>query len=194
MTTSIELEWASPAFLADPYPFYHRLRAADHIHWHPTGFWLVTRYADAVAILRDPRFVRPPVKLAEHIDPLIEQQQLSPSGFLRAYGILWQNPPDHTRLRRLFNKAFTPGIVNELRPRIRAVVDELLNGVQASDTMELISDFAYVLPVMVIAELLGVPLAARDSLRQWSRDWWAPSIPQGLQAPCSGVTALSKTS
>jgi hypothetical protein len=168
--TTIQLDWSSPAFLADPYPFYHRLRAADPVHLHETGFWLVTRYADAVAILRDPRFARPPGPAAENVDSLVERDQLSPREFLRAYGILWQNPPDHTRLRRLVNKAFTPGVVNALRPKIQAIVDDLLHAAQERGGADLIADLAYPLPVQVIAELVGVPLEDRDSFRTWSLD------------------------
>jgi pimeloyl-[acyl-carrier protein] synthase len=169
VTAAIKLEWASPAFLADPYPFYHRLRAADPIHRHESGFWLVTRYADAVAMLRDPRFVRPPGPASKDIS-LMEQEQLSPREFLRAYGILWQNPPDHTRLRRLVNRAFTPGVVDALRPGIQAIVKSLLDAAQERERTDLIADLAYPLPVRVIAELLGVPIADHDSFRQWSRD------------------------
>ena len=169
MTTGVRLDWESPAFLADPYPFYHRLRAADPVHRHETGFWLVTRYSDAVAMLRDPRFVRPPGPAAAGDAP-VEGEQLSPREFLRAYGILWQNPPDHTRLRRLVNKAFTPGAVDVLRPRIQAFVESLLDAAEERGSADLIPALAYPLPVSVIAELLGVPPADHDTFRQWSRD------------------------
>ena len=104
MVDAVQLDWTSPGFLADPYPFYHRLRAADPIHRHESGFWLVTRYADAMAMLRDPRFVRPSGLAREQLDALIEAGQLSARGFLFHYGILWQNPPEHTRLRRLLKE------------------------------------------------------------------------------------------
>jgi pimeloyl-[acyl-carrier protein] synthase len=170
MAAAVTLDWASPAFLADPYPFYHRLRAVEPVHRHESGFWLVTRYDDAVAMLRDRRFIRPSDLSPEDVESLTEQNRLTPRQFLWAYGILWRNPPDHTRLRRLLNKAFTPGVVDALRPEIQSIVEALLDAAREQGRLDLIPDLAYPLPVRVIAELLGVPLADRDTVREWSRD------------------------
>ncbi|MGH3134589.1 MAG: cytochrome P450, partial [Gaiellaceae bacterium] len=127
MATAVTLDWSDPAFLADPYPSYHRLRDTDPVHWHESGFWLVTRYSDAVAMLRDPRFLRPRAQVVEDPETPVDGSQLSPRQFLQAYGILWRNPPDHTRLRRLLTKAFTPSVVDGLRPPIQAIVERILD-------------------------------------------------------------------
>src|SRR5687767_4851636 len=108
MTSAVTLDWTSPAFLQDPYPALHSLRAADPVHLHESGFWLVTRYSDAHAILRNDRFVRPRELTAEEAEALAEGGRLGSRDFLSAFGLLWANPPEHTRLRRLVNKAFTP--------------------------------------------------------------------------------------
>lgn len=168
MGDEVQLDWNSATYLADPYPFLHRLRSRDPIHRHQSGFWLVTRYDDALAILRDRRFIRGIGPGSS--SPSLQPELLSPVQFLLAYGILWQDPPDHTRLRRLLNKAFTPAVVDELRPKIEEMVVQLLDGMGAGNEIELIAEFAYPLPVMVIAELLGVPTEDRDDFRQWSRD------------------------
>ena len=170
MTSAVTLDWTSPAFLADPYPAFHRLRAADPVHLHESGFWLVTRYADAHAILRDERFLRPRELTREEAEARAAKGELGPRAFLSSAGILWANPPDHTRLRRLVNKAFTPAVVDALRPTISTMVDELLDAGEERGRMDLIADFAYPLPVRVIAELLGVPLEDRHVFRDWSRD------------------------
>ena len=170
MNETVTLDWTSPEFLADPYPAFHLLRAADPVHLHESGFWLVTRYSDAQAILRDDRFVRPRERTTDEVDSLAEKGELGPRAFLASFGILWANPPDHTRLRRLVNKAFTPAVVNALRPKIEAMVEELLDANEERSRMDLISELAYPLPVRVIAELLGVPFEDRDAFRVWSRD------------------------
>jgi pimeloyl-[acyl-carrier protein] synthase len=169
MATTVTLDWSSPDFLADPYPAFHRLRDADPVHWHESGFWLVTRYEDAAAILRDPRFVRPRGPGVD-VERSGGDAYTSPRELLQAFGILWQNPPDHARLRRLVNRAFTPGVVDALRPRIQAIVDDLLHAARGRERVDLVPELAYPLPVRVIAELLGVPLADRAMFRGWSSD------------------------
>jgi cytochrome P450 len=170
MTRAVTLDWASPMFLADPYPDLHRLREADPVHLHESGFWLVTRYSDAVAMLRDSRFVRPRDLTPGEADALARQGRLTPRAFLTSYGILWANPPDHTRLRRLVNKAFTPAVVDALRPEIEALVEQLLDDARDREPLDVVADLAYPLPVSVIAALLGVPLEDRHAFREWSRD------------------------
>jgi cytochrome P450 len=170
MSSAITLDWTSPEFRADPYPAFHRLRAADPVHLHESGFWLVTRYSDAHAILRDDRFVRPRELATDEPDALAEKGELGPRALLTSSGILWANPPDHTRLRRLVNKTFTPAVVDALKPQILSLVVGRLDASEEPGRMDLIADLAYPLPVRVIAELLGVPLQDREAFRDWSRD------------------------
>lgn len=168
-----------PQFIADPYPTYHRLRAEDPVHRSPLGFWILTRYDDVVAALRDPRLVKEPIAsfVAARFGAVAPAIGLS---------MLDRDPPDHTRLRGLVNKAFTPRVVDVLRPHIQQIVDGLLGRVEGAGSMDLIEDFAYPLPVTVICEMLGVPVDDRDRFKAWGLD-----IARGLDAlllpPESGV-------
>jgi cytochrome P450 len=148
-------------FVADPYPTYHRLRREDPVHLSPLGFWVLTRYEDVVSILRDGRAAK------EAIQEVVAAKlgvQPSPRS---ALSMLDRDPPDHTRLRALVNKAFTPRVVERLRPHVQEIVDGLLDRVESKGTMDLIEEFAYPLPVIVICELLGVPIADHERFRSW---------------------------
>jgi pimeloyl-[acyl-carrier protein] synthase len=164
-TTELLFNPYHPEFHANPYPFYHRLRAEDPVHQTPLGFWVLTRYDDVVTALRDPRFGR------AGFEPLLEAVYGAPtdSGRLQA-SMLFRDPPDHTRLRGLVNKAFTPRVIEAMRPRIRGIVDTLLDRVQEARAMDVIADLAYPLPVTVICEMLGVPVDDRGRIKEWSAD------------------------
>jgi len=152
----------APELIADPYPFYARLRAAGPTYFQPASTWIVSRYADVQLVLRDPRFGRFSGGQREEVlgaGPLVES-------FNR--WMLFQNPPDHTRLRALVTRAFTPRAVEALRGEIQRIVDELLDRVQGARAMDLIADVAYPLPVLVICALLGVPTEDRDRFHGWS--------------------------
>ena len=152
-----------PEFVANPYPTYHRLRAEDPVHRSPLGFWVLTRYEDVVASLRDPRFGKEAI--ASYIAARLGY---APPGI--GLSMLDRDPPDHTRLRGLVSKAFTPRVVDGLRPHIQDIVNGLLDRVQGAGAMDLIEDFAYPLPVIVICEMLGVPVADRDRFKGWGLD------------------------
>ena len=160
-----------PEHAADPYPGYHRLRASDPVYFSPAlRGWILTRHTDVVAVLSDPRFS-------------VDRRQSTVFRRLNAFGslapefaeaitrnLLMLDPPDHTRLRRLVSRAFTPRMVERLRGRVESLVDELLDAQRSARSMDLIRDFAYPLPVTVIAEMLGVPIANRDRFKSWSDD------------------------
>jgi len=150
MRRATTTDWLSQEFLADPYPHYKALRESDPVHFDDSrGSWLLFRYADVEPALRDnERFSA-------------EQQ---PGG-----SMLVTDPPDHTRLRTLVSKAFTPRTVSALAPRIQALVDELLDAAAARGEMDAIADFAYPLPITVIAEMLGVEPQRRDFFRAASQ-------------------------
>ena len=152
-----------PEFVADPYPTYHRLRREDPVHQSPLGFWVLTRYEDVVGSLRDPRFAKEPMIAAVAARLGIEPQSIGIS-------MLDRDPPDHTRLRSLASKAFTPRVVERLRPRVQEIVDGLLDGVESAHRMDLIEEFAYPIPVSVICEMLGVPLEDHEQFKGWSLD------------------------
>jgi cytochrome P450 len=152
-----------PEYRADPNPLYHRLRELDPVHRSPAGVWVLTRHADATAVLRDPRFSSNPGHL-HGARPQVGPRRLD------TRVLLFLDPPDHTRIRSLVSKAFTPNRVRQLRPRVEALVGELLDRVEQQGSPELIADLAYPLPVSVICELLGVPAVERDQFRRWSSD------------------------
>jgi cytochrome P450 len=173
--TPVELGFdpADPAFIADPYPVYRRLREDHPILWNPaTNQWLLSRHADVNRLLRDRRLGRTYLHQSTHSemgrpDPPAWH---APFHELNDAGILDMEPPDHTRLRRLVLKAFTPRTVESMRTRIEAIVDDLIDGFAGAGEVDLIAQFAEPLPVTVIAELLGVPEADRHLLRPWSAD------------------------
>jgi cytochrome P450 len=159
-------------FIADPYPAYAGLRAEAPVHYDAaTDHWLVSRFADVNALLRDRRMGRTYLHLATHAemghpDP---PDWHAPFWDLINAGILDMEPPDHTRVRRLVAKAFTPKFVEGLRPRVQAIMDELVDRVNGASEFDLMQ-VAEPLPVTVIAEMLGVPEADRGHLRPWSAD------------------------
>ena len=154
-----------PEFHADPYPFYRRLREKEPVHQSPMGFWVLTRYEDCVAVLRDPRFGREEFQqmLTSVYGDDTEKPQLPRS-------MLFRDPPDHTRLRALVSKAFTPRMIETMREHIQEIVDRLLDRVQEAGRMDVMEDLAYPLPVTVICEMLGVPVTDHGSIRGWSAD------------------------
>lgn len=151
-----------PAFVADPYPTYHRLRAEDPVHHSPLDFWVLTRYDDVVAALRDPRLAK------EAIAPFLAARFGAPAPMM--VSMLDRDPPDHTRLRSLVSKAFTPRVVELLRPHIQRIVDGRLARVADRGEMDLIEEFAYPIPVVVICQMLGVPMEDRERFRAWGLD------------------------
>jgi unspecific monooxygenase len=161
------------AFIADPYPVYAELRErAPVVYDAATDHWLVSRYEDVNALLRDRRFGRTYLHTATHADMgrPDDPPELDPFWHLIRSGILDMEPPDHTRVRALVSKAFTPRVVESLRPAIEGKMTELVDAVSGAGTFDLIPALAEPLPVWVIAELLGVPEADRDLLRPWSAD------------------------
>jgi cytochrome P450 len=160
-----------PEFVADPYPMYHRLRAEDPVHHSPLGFWVLTRYPDVLAMLRDPRLTKEPIAafVAARFGVAV------PPGL--GLSMLDRDPPDHTRLRGLVSKAFTPRALERLRPEIQQIVDGLLDEARGRGSMDLIEEFAYPLPVRVICEMLGVPVKDHERFKGWGLD-----IARGLDA------------
>ena len=162
-----------PGFVADPYPALARLRdEAPLIYDERTNQWLVSRHADVNALLRDRRLGRSYLHVATHeswgrTPPPADQ---APFWDLLAVQMIDMEPPDHTRLRRLVMKAFTPRTVEALRPRIEIIVDRVIDGAMAHGEFDLIADLLELVPVTVIAELLGVPEADHHLLRPWSAD------------------------
>jgi len=165
--TPIEYDPRRPDIIADPYPVFAVLRDRDPVHWSDVlGGWVLTRYDDVKAALNDPRLS------ADRITPFMRHREASGQpipDLARLVGrwAVFTDPPAHTRLRGLMNRAFTGGAVAALGPRIAEIVDELIGGLP-DGKCDLVRDFAYPLPVTVIADMIGVPPTDRTLFKQWS--------------------------
>jgi pimeloyl-[acyl-carrier protein] synthase len=160
---------------ANPYPFYGQLRSEDPVHWdEEMGFWVLTRYDDIDELYTDERFSRAQ-GLMRGFERLLEADQHIAQPVYHSFSrtVFYADPPYHTHLRSLMNHAFTPRHVERLRPYIQQTVDQLLDHAQAKGDMEVIHDLAYPLPVMVIAELIGLPAGDRAQFKTWSDDLFA---------------------
>ena len=171
MTAITDVDLTSPAFRADPYPTYARWRAEAPVCRvklpDKQTAWFVTRYDDAVTVLKDPRFVndRQRVMTPEQAARL----PWTPSVVKQLSRMMLNvDAPDHTRLRALVHKAFTPGLVANMAGRIQTLTDELLDAVEGRGCMDLIRDYALPLPATIIAEMLGVPVHDRHKFHHWS--------------------------
>ena len=161
----------SSEFKANPFPFLAHLRKSEPVYRTAlpdrTPVWLVTRYDDVLALLRDDRFTK---NRRTALTP--EQARKLPwtPPMFRPLerNMLDVDPPDHTRLRSLVHKAFTPNLVEQMRSRVQALASELLDRVGARGEMDLISDYALPLPMTIITEILGVPTEDRDKFHKWS--------------------------
>jgi len=163
-----------PEYIANPYPLYKQLRTEDPVLWDEgIGGWVLTGHAEVMAALRDPRFSVTGFMADTAWIPEEMLETLGPAVRALTRQMLFLDPPDHTRLRSLVAKAFTPRVVDALRPRIQQIADELLDAVQASGQMDVMRDFAYPLPVIVIAEMLGVPPGDRDQFVKWTGQFGA---------------------
>ena len=158
-----------PEVLASPYPLYRRLREEDPVHWDPyLHAWVVTRYADVVTVLRHYRAARTPTP--ERLEDL-GMGEMSPIAALMVRQMLFLDPPDHTRVRRLASAAFTPRRVAVLREHIRQITEGLVDELAAGDRFEVMDGLAAPLPAIVTAEMLGVPTADHELLKSWSQDF-----------------------
>jgi len=161
-----------PEMRVDPYPLYHRLRSRDPVHQSFPGVWILTRYADCVAVLRDPGRFSNDSRNSELYQAFRAAGGREPTIMEDTAGrtMLFIDPPDHARLRNLVNKAFTARRIEALRPHVREIVKGLLDDIEASgrDTFDLVNEVAYPLPVTVICEMLGVPPQDWDHFHRWS--------------------------
>ncbi len=175
MPATVRFDPSQPGFLENPYPFYQQLRETDPVHWEaePQGRWVLTRYADVAAALRDPRLLKAGAEPLLNDVPRAVRKEVAPLERTIEQQIDSINPPAHTRLRRLMNRGFTPEMVAARRPQIEQVIDELLDPLVPAGQMDLIADFSYPLPALVIMDMLGIPRADREQVRRWSNDYAA---------------------
>ncbi|MBV8473239.1 MAG: cytochrome P450, partial [Hyphomicrobiales bacterium] len=167
----VRLDPREPAFFNDPYPAYDAIRAAAPVFfWEDYGFWCFSGHPDVAALLRDRRFGRQILHVMsrerlgwpeppEHIEPFLA---------IERHSLLELEPPEHTRLRALVNRAFLSRQVERLAPRIAELAHGLIDAFEPRGEAELISAFATTIPVAVIAELIGVPATTAPQLLDWS--------------------------
>jgi len=175
----------------DPWPRYAELRELAPVHRDPRGFWVLTRHADCLELLRSK---------ASSADALNIDPAAMPDGMGRQPGtdesaealaeaiqdnrpFLFRDPPEHTQMRGLVSKAFTPKMVEGLRPRIEAIVGDLLDDICTRREVDIVRDFAYPLPIRVICEMLGIEEKDRDRFSQWSAVMARWLDPEFLQPP-----------
>lgn len=158
-----------PAIIADPYPFYRRLREEDPVHWDPfLHTWVVTRYTDVVTVLH---------KFSADRTPTPEQMNamglgaIEPIAQVMVKQMLFMDAPAHTHLRKLCSTAFTPRRVDAMAVQIQDIANQLVDRVAASGRMDVVADFASPFPAMVTAGLLGVPVDDHQQLKAWSADF-----------------------
>jgi pimeloyl-[acyl-carrier protein] synthase len=165
METKVDLY--SPQFVADPYPTYHQMIETSPTCWavSPWGEhnWMIFRYADAAEALKE-------ASISKEFTRLFPADKLAPIDF----SMLFRDPPDHTRLRGLASQAFTPRRVKDLEPRIRQIVEQLGEAMLGKPQVEFMSEFAIPLPVMVIADMLGIPSADQYRLHRLSNQAMVP--------------------
>jgi cytochrome P450 len=164
---------SDPAFVADPYPAFARLREEAPVAFdESTNQWLVSRHADVNALLRDRRLGRSYLHVATHdeFDRTPPPAWQDPFTASQRAQLIDMEPPDHTRLRRLVATAFTPRRVEAMRPMVAEIVDRLVVRAAARREFDLLADVIEPLPVTVIARMLGIPEADQPLLRPWSAD------------------------
>ena len=161
----------TPTVVQDPYPIYRRFRCDAPVHWSPSWrCWLLTRYDDVSSALRDFRRFSSVGTTARYLDqlPVTVLEQIQPLYQHFTSGLVRLDPPDHTKARGLTNKAFTPRVVETMRPRIEQLVQDMIDAVMPTGRIDLIADLAYPLPTTVIADMFGFPQEDRSAFKHWS--------------------------
>ena len=170
-TAPLHFDPTDPAVRADPFPLFARLRDEDPVHWSPMfKGWIVTRYADVQAVLNGPQmsadritpfYAALPGQMQERVKELVQ---------LLGQWLVFRDPPDHTRLRGVMMKPFTPKAMADIRPNIEAIVDLLLDNLSQKDEADIVADFTTPLPAYVIMDMLGVPRDMFEPMKAWSDD------------------------
>ncbi|MGI9065051.1 MAG: cytochrome P450 family protein [Pyrinomonadaceae bacterium] len=172
MNITSQVNIVSPQFKANPFPFLAGLRNSQPVYRttlpDKTPVWLIARYEDVAGLLRDERFVKNR-RTAMTSEQLRKMPWVPPMFRPLERNMLDLDPPDHTRLRALVHKAFTPNLIGQMRDRIQTLADELLEGLGHKGEMDLINDYALPLPLTIITEILGVPTSDRDKFHKWSK-------------------------
>lgn len=163
----------SDEVVQDPYPTYARLHEEGPLHYVEVAgkwaVWSIFSHSECASIAKDPRLSAK--RAQQMLLPLPLSRQAEFSELARMFGLwlIFMDPPEHTRLRKLLNKGFSPTAVENLRPRVEKIVDQMLTPLQHGSEVELMQEFAHALPVRIILEMLGIPQELRDTFGEWSR-------------------------
>ena len=163
----------SDEILQDPYPIYAHLHEEGPLHYLDVGnkwaVWSIFSHAECSSIAKDPRLSAKRAKQRLLPLPLSRQSEFSELARMLGLWLIFIDPPEHTRLRKLLNKGFSPAAVEGLRPQVEAIVDQMLKPLQHGSEVDLMSEFANPVPVRIILEMLGIPQELRDTFVNWSR-------------------------
>ena len=163
-----------PEVMPDPYKYYNYYRKHDPVHWGVSsnpklpGTWYIFRYQDVIKALESPKFGREASKVRDDGEGAPVPKAYRGFSSMVSNWMVFRDPPTHTRLRTIVNKVFSPKMVENLRPAIIGIADCLLDRVHSQGEMDLVDDFAFPLPVMVIADMLGVDPQDRPLFRKWA--------------------------
>lgn len=169
---NFDAQLVSREFIENPYPLLHQLRDQAPVYWSESiGGWLLTRYDDILVSFKDTDSFSNENRLGKAVEYLPPEKRAKYKAFEDHYatkGLLHSDPPDHTRLRAVIIKDFTPTVVEQMRPQIQQVVNNLIDAAEKKGEMDIVPDFASALPVGVIAEILGVPPSDRHLFKRWT--------------------------
>jgi cytochrome P450 len=183
-TLELDETLVSQEFTKNPYPILRQMREENPVYWsEAVGAWILTRYDDIIATFKDTESYSNENRLGKAVVYLSPEKRLKFKPFEDHYAtksLLHSDPPDHTRLRALVVKEFTPTVVEQMRPRIQEVVNGLIDAVNENGEMDIVTQFASPLPVGVIAEILGVPACDRHLFGKWADELLAF---QGVNKP-----------
>jgi cytochrome P450 len=180
VTAALDFDPFAPATIADPYPWYRALRDTSPVHYiEQHDIYAISRYADVQRVLRDPDAFSS-AAMAAGVGPALNTavSQAAQAGVFRF--LLSADPPDHTQLRRMVSRPFVPRMIATMEDRIGEIAAELVDQLLASDAPDLVRDLAFPLPVIVIAELLGIPADRREDFKRWSNAVVAALSPEGV--------------
>jgi cytochrome P450 len=171
-SSDLEARLVSSEFIENPYFLLHELRSRAPVYWSEAiGGWLLTRYDDILLSFKNTDSFSNENRLGKAVEYLPPEKRANYKSFENHYatkGLLHSDPPDHTRLRSVVVKEFTPTVVEQMRPRMQEVVNSLIDAVEKKGEMDIVSDFAAALPIGVIAEILGVPPSDRHLFKKWT--------------------------
>lgn len=163
----------SEDILQDPYPTYARLHEEGPIHYVEVAgkwaVWSIFSHAECASIAKDARLSAKRAQQMLLPLPLSRQPEFSELARMLSLWLIFMDPPEHSRLRKLLNKGFSPAAVESLRPQVEAIVSQMLSSLKPGSEVDLMSEFAHPLPVRIILEMLGIPGELRDTFADWSR-------------------------